>query len=69
MKKLVLALGLLALGVPALAGSIDGYQCDNACPLAQQANDLRAVGSEAAPVSAVAREEIARTVVANLDRI
>lgn len=69
MKKLLLAFGLLALGVPALAGSIDGYQCDNACPLAHQANDLRAVGSEAAPVSAVAREEIARTVVANLDRI
>lgn len=69
MKKLVLALGLLALGAPALAGGLAGYTCDNACPLAKQANDLRATGCEAAPVSTVVRNDVATTVADNLDRI
>jgi hypothetical protein len=61
-------LALLALGVlPASAG--EDFRCSNGCPLAQQANGLRAYGDEAVTVSAVLKEDVARAVCGNLDRV
>lgn len=71
--KTVLALAALAaLAFPALAGDplAKGYRCETSCPLAQKANYCRSmVGGESLVSSKLARADLARTVVANLERI
>lgn len=72
LPALVLALSVTA---PALAGDggcadgLQGFDCDNMCPLARTANTHRALGTEAPRISAVLREDLARKVEANLARI
>ncbi len=48
---------------------VDGFTCRNACPLAKQMNTRRSLGGEAATASAIVRNDIATTVVANLQKI
>jgi hypothetical protein len=72
MKKLFALAALAALALPALAGGDclkTGYRCENACPLAEQANVLRSFGTEALTASAVARADFSKAVVDNLARI
>ena len=71
MKKLIAVAALAVLAVPALAGDClsKGYRCDNACPLAQQANYCRSFGTEALAGSKLVRADVSKTVVANLARI
>ncbi len=70
MKKLFALAALAALAVPAaFAGDSGSYSCDNHCPLAKQANTLRADGAEAAQASAVVRAELAAAVERNIGRI
>ena len=73
MKKLFAAIaltGAVALALPAFAGETDcGFTCDNACPLAQQANTRRAAGTEAIAASTVMRADVVAQVARNLDRI
>lgn len=73
MKKFftVLALtGAAAIAWPAFAGEQEcGFSCENACPLAQQANTHRAGGTEAVAASEVVRADVAKLVETNLDRI
>lgn len=73
MKKLFAIAALAALAVPALAGGErclqSSYRCENACPLAQQANVRRSFGTEALVASKVARADLAEVVVGNLARI
>ena len=51
---------------PASAGEVTGCDCQNACPLAQEANRHRATGAEAVLVSKVVRADFVRAVVKNL---
>lgn len=69
MKKFALTAALAALAVPAFAGAGEGYRCENACPLAVEANAHRAYGTEAQTASLVVRAEVVREVEANLARI
>lgn len=73
MKKLFAVAALAALAIPALAGGDtclkSTYRCENACPLAKQANVCRSFGTEAPAASKVARAELAAVVVGNLARI
>ena len=72
MKKLFALAALAALAVPALAGDkclVTSYRCENACPLAKQANVHRSFGTEALVASKVARADLAEVVVGNLARI
>jgi hypothetical protein len=70
MRKLFALALLAALAFPAVAGDTgDGYECQNHCPLAQQANTHRAPGTEAVAASAVVRADVARVIERNLDRI
>ena len=71
-------LALLALvASPAFAGdcgscggsSVSGFDCENMCPLAHQANALRAVGHEAKAIGSKVRSDLTATVVANLSKI
>jgi hypothetical protein len=73
---LVLALvAILLPAVPALAGGdgpcsgVQGFDCDNMCPLAKAANTHRALGTEAPRVSALCRADLTEKVEANLARI
>ena len=70
--KTVLALAALAaLSFSAPGGDPmqKGYRCDCSCPLAVKANYCRAYGQESFASSKLARADLARTVVAHLDRI
>jgi len=70
--KTVLALAALAaLTFSARAGDplAKGYRCETSCPLAVKANHCRSYGGEAYASSKLARADLARTVVANLERI
>ena len=58
-----------AMPLGALAGESSGYTCTNQCPLAKQANGLRSDGTEADRESALVRAEVAKHVLANLERI
>jgi hypothetical protein len=75
MKKLFAVAAFAALAVPALALAggdkclQSSYRCENACPLAQQANVRRSFGTEAPVASKVARADVAAVVVGNLARI
>lgn len=74
--KFLFAVALIAcLVVPVMAedgcdgGCLDGYDCQNACPLAQQANLHRATGNEALAISSVARRSWLTVIEGNLERI
>ena len=70
MLKLFVLVVLAALAAPASAGDAsEGFTCSNACPLAKQANVLRASGGEAVATSAIVRADVVRTVERNLSRI
>ena len=73
MKKLaLLVLGLVALPAVAFAGdgkTLAGCGCNNACPLAQSANQHRSTGGEAILASAKVRTEAVVVVVKNLASI
>ncbi len=76
MKKLFAILALTGLAFSAQAGesceakaSLATFRCANACPLAKEANSLRAFGNEALAISTVVRAELADAVEANLARI
>ena len=71
MKKLFAMAALAALAIPAVAGEClsSGYRCENACPLAEQANVRRSYGYEAALSSEIARADLSKVVVSNLARI
>lgn len=69
-------LALVALSAaPALAGEetpgrcLDGFACENECPLAQQANAWRSTGSEALAVRSKLQAEHAAVVLKNLSKI
>jgi hypothetical protein len=75
-SRLALPLGLaaLALGLAASASAgegcgLTGFDCDNRCPLAHQANALRSVGTETLAVVSKVQAEHAARVTANLRRI
>ncbi len=68
MKKFFALAAVAALALPALAGD-DLYSCRNDCPLAKQANEHRAYGSEAATSSLVVLAELSQEIEANLARI
>ena len=67
--KLVKTLGVLALGIGAVAAvavaACDGFSCQNACPLAQTANKHRSFGIE----GSAARTALGIQVQKNLARI
>jgi hypothetical protein len=76
LMKTLLALAFLAgLALPALAGDepagrcLDGFDCDNACPLAHQANERRATGTEALALSPALRSDLAAQLRRNLGKI
>ncbi len=71
MKKfLLLAVLAAAAAVPAFAGDCcEGFSCNNECPLAQQANTLRATGREAMAVSTMVRAALTAQVERNMARI
>ena len=71
MKKFIAVAALAALTLPALAGEClkSGYRCENACPLAEQANVCRSFGYEALASSRIARADVSSVVVSNLARI
>ncbi len=50
-------------------GCLEGFGCDNHCPLAQQANAWRAVGTEALAVRCRVQADHAAAVAKNLARI
>lgn len=63
------ALAALAFSAPAGDPMAKGYRCDSSCPLALKANHHRAYGQESLASSKLARADLVRSVVANLDRI
>ena len=60
---------LVLTGALAIAGSSDGLDCPNQCPLAQGANALRANGGEAARTCEIVRHDVRREVLDALDRV
>jgi hypothetical protein len=74
MKSLLVLTVALLLAAPAVAGDcpygdLDGFDCDNMCPLAKEANTHRSLGTESEGISVLLREELTQRVVANLARI
>jgi hypothetical protein len=75
MRRLSSLALLLLLSAPALAGEttpggcLEGFGCENHCPLAQQANAWRATGQEALAVRSRLAADHAAVVVRNLSRI
>jgi hypothetical protein len=80
MKK-ILALAVVAAAVAAAvpafaggccsgsAGAKNGFDCQNQCPLAQDANSHRSMGRESMAVSTTVRAAVATMVQKNLARI
>ena len=66
---------LMLLVAPAVAGActeggcLNGFSCDNHCPLAQQANAWRATGTEALAVKSRVQADHAAVVAKNLGKI
>jgi hypothetical protein len=58
---LALALALVPFA-SAGAGEVTGCDCNNMCPLAQEANKHRSTGEEAVATSALARADYVRAV-------
>jgi len=70
MKTLFVLSTLIVLAAPAVAReAFKGFRCDNECPLAQQANSHRSLGTEAQSTSNVVRADVAATIEKNLSRI
>lgn len=74
MKSLLVLTVALLVALPAFAGEcpsadLAGFDCDNMCPLAKEANTHRSLGTESDGVSVLLREELAKKVIANLARI
>ncbi len=72
MTKMFALAAFAALAIPALAGDSclkTGYRCENACPLASQANVCRSYGTEAIASSKIAQADVSAVVVENLARI
>ena len=73
MKRLLILASLAAVAVPvttALAGGgAQGFPCENACPLAKQANALRSTGEEATQASPAVRTSLAVRLRRNLERV
>ena len=55
-----------ASGAVASADEVSGCDCNNMCPLAQEANHHRATGDEAIVSSKLVRAEYVRVVLKNL---
>jgi hypothetical protein len=68
---LVLALGTAGPAVADEAGAcgLTGFGCENMCPLAHQANEWRATGTEALGVPSRVQADAAQRVRKNLARI
>lgn len=49
--------------------SLDGFSCDNHCPMAKHANTHRSTGLEALAVSKAMRDTAAKTLARNLAQI
>ena len=63
MKQRIAIFAVLVLSLPAHAGgALQGYRCDNECPLAKQANLHRASGTEARTVSKTVQADVATAV-------
>ena len=70
MKQRIAMLAVLVLSLPAQAGSaLQGYRCDNECPLAKQANLHRSSGTEALVVSKTMKAEVAAAVERSLAKV
>jgi hypothetical protein len=75
MRRLATLALLFLLSAPALAGEttsggcLEGFGCDNHCPLAQQANAWRATGREALAVRSRQAADHAAVVTRNLSKI
>jgi hypothetical protein len=74
MRFLSLAAVLVLFAAPAFGGEgegrcLDGFSCDNHCPLAQQANAWRATGGETLAVRSRVQADHAATVAKNLAKI
>lgn len=73
MKKVFLSLAVVASAFAAqrvLAGEcMSGFGCDNECPLAQQANGRRSVGSEGVASAPTVRAALVAEVTRNLSRV
>jgi hypothetical protein len=50
-------------------GALTGFDCENLCPLAHQANALRALGGEALTVDGSVHKDLVQLVRKNLGRI
>jgi hypothetical protein len=71
-RSLALLAVVALLAAPAVAGEgcgLTGFDCDNQCPLAHQANELRALGAEGLAVTSKVQADFAARVTANLRRI
>ena len=66
MRTLATVVATVALALPAAAGTLEGYRCENECPLAQEANSQRAYGLEAGATSAIVKADVAAEIEANL---
>ena len=69
MRTLLALLAAAALTGAAVGDELGGFRCENQCPLAQAANQRRALGDEALATSTVVRTELAARVAADLARI
>jgi hypothetical protein len=74
MRILSLVAVLALVAAPAFAGEgegrcLDGFSCDNHCPLAQQANAWRATGGESLAVKSRVQADHAAIVAKNLAKI
>ena len=74
MRLLSLAAALVLFAAPAFAGEgegrcLEGFSCDNHCPLAQQANGWRATGGETLAVKSRVQADHAAVVAKNLAKI
>ena len=74
MRFLSLTAALVLFAAPAFAGEgegrcLEGFSCDNQCPLAQQANAWRATGSESLAVVSRVQADHAAAVTKNLGKI
>jgi hypothetical protein len=58
-----------AFAAPAAAGDLCGFDCENMCPLAREANAWRALGSEAVAVKSKVHEDLAARVAKNLGKV
>ena len=81
MRPIVITIVLTVVCVlagPAFAGgergccpgaALEGYDCENMCPLAQRANLCRAVGTEALVTSRVVRRDVTASIIRDLKKI